>query len=151
MRSLLLFAFAAIIAISSCTNNTAVQETKVSNIDSLKLFCQMPDVEHLIKKVDTVRKLNKLSYSYTVHSYDAKDRLIKEFYFREDVNDSTKTSSSTVIYDTAKHVVYQNLVDKDVQFQCYLYSYHSDGSLASKEGYGSGQSGIREEYPGTKK
>lgn len=105
----------------------------------------MPDIEQRVARIDTVQKPNKPSYS--VNWYDSKNRMVKQFYLRIPETDSAKTSSSTVVYDTAGHVLYQSIVDQGIQFQCYLYTYHSDGTLASKQGYGSGQAGIREQYP----
>jgi hypothetical protein len=148
--SLLLLLLPVIGAITSCSNNknqpaSVHPDSAASSSTNPGLLCEMPDIKHLVERVDTIEKKNKLSY--TVNWHDAKDRIIKQFYVRIPQTDSTKESSTTVIYDTAGRVLYQNIVDSGIQFQCYLYSYHSDGSLASKEGYGSGQSGMRTQYP----
>ena len=60
--------------------------------------------------------------------------------------DSRQIYVDTEIYDTLGRTVFESKSNGDVPWHCYKYAYDSAGRLIEKEGYSSGNIGIRTSY-----
>jgi hypothetical protein len=53
---------------------------------------------------------------------------------------------STTYYDSANRVIYETITENRITFHCYRYKYNYKGQLIYKEGYSSGELGVKIHY-----
>lgn len=110
--------------------------------DTFKLICEMPNIEELIVRSDT-------SYDYpnykehTIRSFDKKNRLIQVFKSNLFESNTKKIYSETVIYDTAGRIIYEDKTKQFTRWHYYCYKFDTNGNMIYKEGYSSGEMGLR--------
>ena len=114
-------------------NPTNKKDTLSRNI--LKINCDIPNIEKYIVRSETLLLKNSF---HEIKYYDNNNRLLKIFESNLWENNSDYIQSSTYIYDTLGHLIYEDKSNLTTRWQCYCYKYDSKGHLVHKEGYGSG-------------
>jgi antitoxin component YwqK of YwqJK toxin-antitoxin module len=113
--------------------------------DTFKIECDVPNIKSLIVRNDTT--VNRKNYiGHIIKSFDSKNRLLKVFVSNLYESNVDKIYSSTSVYDTAGHVIYEDKTEKFIRFHCYSYKYDLNGHIISKIGYSSGEIGIKVSY-----
>jgi hypothetical protein len=130
-------------SIKTNTTNTSIIAIPIS--DTFKLNCDKPNIERLIVRSDTTFDYNNYE-GHTIKSFDNQRRLRKLFISNLFESNSKSIYSSTAIYDTAGHIIYEDKTMEFIRWHCYCYKYDPRGHLIFKEGYSSGEMGIRETY-----
>lgn len=136
----------------SCTGHsgagkkTAKSGTVITPIsDTFKLTCTKPNVDNLHLYNDTVYDYPDYK-GHTIKSFDKKKRLMQVFESNLFESNSKKIVSATTIYDTAGHIIYEDKTNGLIRWHCYCYKFDAKGHLIFKEGYSSGEMGIRVSY-----
>jgi hypothetical protein len=113
--------------------------------DTFKLDCEQPDINKIIVRNDTIINYSKYN-GHLVKSYDSNNRLRRVFITNLYESNSKKIFSSTEIYDTAGHIIYECKTQEFVCWHCFKYKYDKAGHLINKSGYSSGEIGINVSY-----
>ena len=81
-----------------------------------------------------------------IKSYDSHNRLRETGITNLYENDSRKIFSSTEIYDTVGHLIFENKTQEFICWHCYKYTYDNAGHLIFKSGFSSGEVGVNISY-----
>jgi hypothetical protein len=133
----------------SCSDNKT-SETKIVKgdtsalaiNDTFKIDCEQPNIYNLIVRSDTTFDSNNYN-GHTIKSFDIKGRLLKTFVTNLFESNSKNIYSSTTVYDTSGHVIYDAKTKEFIRWHCYSYKYNINGNLISKTGYSSGEIGVK--------
>ncbi|PZR01894.1 MAG: hypothetical protein DI539_28095, partial [Flavobacterium psychrophilum] len=136
----------------SCSNNKNAK-TEISDSvnvpltigDTFKLTCNKPSIEDIIAHSDTIYDYPNYK-EHTIKSYDREKRLIQVFESNLFESNSKDIFSATTIYDTAGRKIYEDKTKGFIRWHCYFYKFDTKGHLIFKEGYSSGEVGIRVSY-----
>jgi hypothetical protein len=111
-----------------------------------RTLCEKPKIESLVFKRDTTYDYPNLK-KYTIRSFDLEKRLRQIFISHSFDSDSGPTEvSSTTIYDTAGHIVYEDKREGFARLHCNNYRYDATGRLLFKEGFSSNELGVKQTY-----
>jgi hypothetical protein len=113
--------------------------------DTFKINCDKPNIENLILSNDTTYDYPNYK-GHTIKSFDKGKRLIQVFVSNLFESNSKNIVSATTIYDTAGHTIYEDKTKEFIRWHCYCYKFDTKGHLIFKEGYSSGEMGIRVAY-----
>jgi hypothetical protein len=115
------------------------------------LSCQPPEQNIETVRSDTIWRPH--TNSLLIINTSTGGRLISEVTLTDtknievfDYNNIKTASVKTVFYDSARHVTYESLSQNSVTYHCYTYRYDHVGRLIYKEGYSSGELGVRVQY-----
>jgi hypothetical protein len=115
------------------------------------ITCDYPQEERQVFLTDTLFAFH--SNSINVVNFDKNNRIISLVTITDtkstEIFDFTNLETarySTKHYDTAEHVIYESILEKGVRFHCYSYKYNDKGQLIAKEGYSSGEEGVKMLY-----
>ena len=113
--------------------------------DTFKLNCDKPNIDSFIVHRDTIFDYNNYN-GHTIKSLDKKGRSIQLYVSNLFESNSKNIYSETTIYDTARHIVYEDKTKEFIRWHCYSYRYDIRGHLVFKEGYSSGELGLKASY-----
>ncbi len=133
----------------SCSDNSSSKiktaKDKIITLpisDTFKLTCDKPSIEKLILHNDTTYDYPNYK-GHIIKSFDKEKRLIQVFESNLFESNSKNIVSATTIYDTAGHIIYEDKAKEFLRWHCYCYKFDTKGHLIFKEGYSSGEMGIR--------
>jgi hypothetical protein len=132
--------------IVSCTNKkNKSSKTIATNQNILIALCSMPEIDNLILRCDT--SFDQSNYKgHIIRCFDKNGQLLKKDSTNLFQNDSRKIFSYKVIYDSAGHLLYESISEGLIAFHCYSHRYDKEGHLIEKEGYSSGEIGVKISY-----
>lgn len=125
---------------TSSKTDTSLVKNNTFNID-----CTEPRLEAIITRSDTIVDYEKFE-GHLIKSYDSQNRLRQTVISNLYESNADKVFSTTEVYDTVGHLIYENKIEKHTIWHCYKYGYDSAGHLVSKAGYSSGTMGVKESY-----
>lgn len=115
------------------------------------LSCQRPLQEKSIERSDTIWKPH--TNTLLIVNRGKGNRLISQVTLTDTKNigvfsfDNIKSARiKTIFYDSAKSVIYESISENGVTFHCYTFRYDIDGRLTYKEGFSSGELGVKIAY-----
>ena len=136
----------------SCNNRAdfiatknSINTTTQATIDTFKIDCTPPNLTNIIVRSDTTIDYKKYN-GHLIQSYDTQNRLRQRLITNLYESNSKKIFSSTEIYDTVGHIIYENKTHEMICWHCYKYTYDNAGHLIEKSGYSSGELGIKISY-----
>lgn len=132
--------------ILSCSNKKSKSsKTVATNQDTSIALCFMPEIHNLIRRCDTL--FDQSNYKgHIIRCFDKNGQLLKRDSTNLFQSDSRKIFSYKVIYDSNGHLLYESISQGLITFHCYSYNYDSEGHLIEKQGYSSGEMGVKISY-----
>lgn len=127
-------------AAKSSNNDTSQVKNNTFTTD-----CTLPNLEGIITRSDTIIDYKKYK-GHLVKSYDSRNRLRERLIANWYESTTERSFSTTEVYDTVGHLIYENKIDKDILWHCYKYSYDSAGHMVSQAGFSSGTMGVKISY-----
>ena len=119
--------------------------------DTFQITCDQPQLQRQIISSDTTAASH--SNKIVILNVDKNKQIISTVTitdtkntFAFDFKNLGKARYSTTYYDTAHHVIYETISENGVTFHCYRYTYNDKGQLVYKEGYSSGEIGVKIQY-----
>lgn len=136
----------------SCSGNSSDEKKTVINgnssitiDDTSKINCVKPNIENLIVHSDTTVDYPHYK-GHTIKSFDVQKRVRQIFESNLFESNSKNIVSSTIIYDTIGHIIYEDKTKEFIRWHYYCYKYDTNGHLVFKEGYSSNEMGIKVLY-----
>ena len=145
MRHLLLTGIFSIL-IFGCQKQITKQDDPGNEFGNFKFF-QDKVIKTRLKEIvrtDTIKdEIGYLIYK----SYDVNDSLVRELsYYLVQNNTKSKYLTCNIYNEKGKIISYELFNIEGLKIEQYIYKYRTDGLLAQKEGFGSGEIGITINY-----
>jgi hypothetical protein len=132
-----------LLSLLSCSNKkNKSSETIASTQDTSISFCSIPEIDNLILRCDTSYDPNK-DKGHVIRCFDKYGQLLKKDSINLFESDSKKIFEYKVIYDSVGHFLYESISEGLITFHCYSYRYDKEGHLIEKQGYSSGEIGVK--------
>ena len=130
----------------SCSNKKNKSSKIVAaNQDTSIALCFMPVIDNLIRLCDTL--FDQSNYKgHIIRCFDKNGQLLKTDSTNLFQSDPGKIFSYKFIYDSNGHLLYESISQGLITFHCYSYSYDNEGHLIEKQGYSSGEMGVKISY-----
>jgi len=117
--------------------------SKASEVFSID--CNTPHIANLIVRNDTIFHSN-IDEGDVIKSYDEFGHLLKTDSTNSSRINSDRIFSYESIYDILGHLLYDAITQDSIKFHCYSYKYDKEGNRVEKQGYSSGELGIKITY-----
>ncbi len=127
-------------AAKSSNNDTSQVKNNTFTTD-----CTLPNLEGIITRSDTIIDYKKYK-GHLIKSFDSRNRLRETVVANLYESNIDKSFSTTEVYDSIGHLIYENKIEGYDIWHCYKYTYDSAGHLVSKAGFSSGTMGVKISY-----
>lgn len=146
MRHLLLIGIISIL-IFSCQRQTSKLDNPRHEFGEFK-FSQDNEIKTRLKDIVKTDTIKEEETGYLIYkSYDVNDSLVRELsYYLAQNNTKSRYLTRNIYNEKGKIISYELFNVEGLKIEQYIYKYRTDGLLAQKEGFGSGEIGITINY-----